>query len=339
MHLFCFGLGYSALTLAEQLLGEVWRVSGTCRSEDKCDALRVKGITAYIFDNDLPLQHIPLAHEELGKKTSAFSPPEAIESLKYRHIPADSIASGDKKSSLLTQLFMRERYIWDLQTVTHILHSVPPNDNGDPVFLQHYQDLQNLPELKWFGYLSTVGVYGDHKGAWVDERTSVSPAGLSARNQRRINAENAWLQSSLPVHVFRLAGIYGKERNVINELIAGKAHRIHKEGQVFSRIHVEDIAQILRASINNPRIHSIYNCADNHPEAQKLVVEYAAELLGIAPPPLVDLKDANLSEMARSFWANNRRIDNGLIKNELQVKLKYPSYKEGLSAINLKASS
>lgn len=274
-HLFCFGLGYSALTLAKQLLADGWRVSGTCRTSDKCERLRTMGITAYIFDKDLPLQEI-----------------------------------------------------WDLQSVTHILHSIPPSDIGDCVVLHHLNDLKNLPNLEWFGYLSTTGVYGDHSGAWVTEETQINPP--IGRNQRRADAESGWLANSLPIHIFRLSGIYGKGRSIIEELKAGTAHRIYKEGQVFSRIHVEDIAQILQASIKHPNPGRIYNCADDKPAPQSEVVEYAAKLLGIKPPPLVNLEDAELSEMAKSFWASNRRISNERIKQELGVKLKYPSYIEGL---------
>jgi nucleoside-diphosphate-sugar epimerase len=274
-HLFCFGLGYSALTLAKQLLGDGWRVSGTCRNSDKCEQLRSIGITAYIFDNDLPLQEI-----------------------------------------------------WDLQTVTHILHSIPPDESGDPVILQHLAQLQNLNNLEWFGYLSTTGVYGNHEGRWVDEETPLNPP--EGRNRRRAESEKAWLLSGLPAHIFRLSGIYGKGRSIIEELKAGTAHRVYKEQQVFSRIHVEDIAQILLASINNPNPGCIYNCADNEPAPQHEVVEYAAEILGVQPPPIINLEEAELSEMARSFWQNNRRVKNDRIKNEHKVKLKYPSYREGL---------
>ncbi len=279
-HLFCFGLGYSALILAKQLLLEGWRVSGTCRTSDKCERLRAMGITAYIFDNDLPLQEV-----------------------------------------------------WDLGGVTHILHSAPPASSPqplDPVLHHHLADLKSLPNLEWFGYLSTTGVYGDHNGAWVSEETPVNPP--HGRNQRRADAEEAWLDCGLPVHIFRLSGIYGKGRSAIDELKAGKAHRVHKEGQVFSRIHVEDIAGILRGSINKPNPWRVYNCADDEPAPQAQVVEYAAKLLGITPPPLVEFEQAELSEMAKSFWASNRRVSNERIKQELGVQLKYPTYREGLKS-------
>ena len=277
-HLFCFGLGYSALVLASRLVKQGWRVSGTCRSAEKCEQMRSLGITAYIFDDDLPLQEI-----------------------------------------------------WDLESVTHILHSIPPSENGkDAAFTQHLEDLQNLKNLEWFAYLSTTGVYGDHDGAWVDEGTKVNPP--EGRNARRFEAEQSWLASGLPVHIFRLSGIYGVGRSVIDSLKAGTAHRIYKEGQVFSRIHVEDIANILEASMANPSPKSIYNCADDEPAPQHIVVEYAASLLDIESPPMVPFEEAQLSDMARSFWASNRRISNKRIKRELGVELQYPTYKQGLKS-------
>jgi len=276
-HLFCFGLGFSATTLANQLLEEGWRVSGTSRTSEKFPQLKTMGITPHIFDQDLPLDNL-----------------------------------------------------WDFNSVTHILTSIPPNQDGDIVLNYHLNELQALPNLKWVGYLSTTGVYGDHKGAWVDEETPTSPP--NDRSRYRVEAENAWLESGLPTHIFRLAGIYGKGRSSIDSLKKGTARRIEKEGQVFSRIHVEDIAQILSASIDQQNIGSIYNCADDSPCAQAQVVEYAAKLIGIEPPPLVPFEEADLSPMARSFYGSNRRVSNKKIKNELAVELKYPDYKKGLES-------
>jgi nucleoside-diphosphate-sugar epimerase len=220
--------------------------------------------------------------------------------------------------------------LWDFNSVTHILTSIPPKEDGDIVLNYHLDELQALPNLKWVGYLSTTGVYGDHQGEWVTEETPVSPP--NARSKYRVEAEKAWLESGLPVHIFRLAGIYGKGRSSIESLKKGTARRIYKEGQVFSRIHVEDIAQILTASIEKPNIGSIYNCADNNPAPQAEVVEYAAKLIGVEPPELVPFEDADLSPMARSFYMSNRRVSNKKIKDELGVKLKYPDYKSGLKS-------
>lgn len=279
-HLFCFGLGYSARTLATNLLAEGWRISGTCRTLEKCESFRPQGIIAHIFDQDLPLQNV-----------------------------------------------------WDLNTVTHILISVPPNESGDIVLQNHLADLKNLPNLKWIGYLSTTGVYGDHKGAWVDEETPIKPT--QERSKYRAKAEKDWLDSGLPVNIFRLSGIYGPDenRNPIDALKKGRARRIEKEGQVFSRIHVEDIAQILKASMVLPETGEIYNCADDEPAPQADVIAYAAELLNIDAPPLIPFEEAELSEMARSFYQSNRKVSNKKIKDKLGIKLHYPNYKEGLQGV------
>jgi nucleoside-diphosphate-sugar epimerase len=222
-------------------------------------------------------------------------------------------------------------YPEELSRATHVLHSISPNEYGDPVFRQHLQDLQNARHIEWIGYLSTTGVYGDRQGQWVDE--TVEPAAFNERTQRRIETEKNWLETNLPVHVFRLAGIYGPDRNVLEEVRCNRARRINKPGQYFSRIHVEDIAQILEASITKPNPGSIYNCADDAPEEQAVVTAYAAQLLGMQPPPLQNIEEANLSEMARSFYQTNRRVKNDKIKNELNVSLKYPNYQIGLEAL------
>lgn len=275
-HLFCFGFGYTASFLAKELLAEGWRVSGTCRTSEKCESLRPMGITAHIFDDGLPLTNI-----------------------------------------------------WDLDSVTHILISIPPSEEGDIVLQNHLDDLLALKNLQWIGYLSTTGVYGDHSGDWVDENTPVKP--YNDRTARRVEAEQKWLASGLPVHVFRLSGIYGPGRSAIDSLQDGAARRIDKAGQVFSRIHVEDICGTLIASIKKPDPFSIYNVADDEPCSQAEVIEYAANLIGAPVPPLVKFEDADLSPMAKSFYAANRRVSNKKIKEKLGVELKYPDYRVGLS--------
>lgn len=219
----------------------------------------------------------------------------------------------------------------ELKNVTHILHSIPPGVMGDTVFNEHLQDIRMAHDLKWFGYLSTTGVYGDCQGNWVDE--TAIPTSFNERTQRRIAAEKQWLETDLPMHIFRLAGIYGPHRNSLEDVKLGKARRIDKPGQFFSRIHVEDIVQILEASIASPKQGSIYNCADNQPAEQAEVVTYASRLLHMEPPVLQTIDEANLSEMARSFYQTNRRVKNEKIKRELGVELKYPDYKSGLSAL------
>lgn len=222
-----------------------------------------------------------------------------------------------------------------LQGTTHLLHSIPPGPGGDPV-LTHYRDeIAALGSLEWIGYLSTVGVYGDQQGRWVDETTEPKPN--SARTEARVKAEQAWLdfgkEIGVPAHVFRLAGIYGPGRSVFDKLAAGTARRINKNGQVFSRIHVADIASVLEASIARPRAGAIYNVADDEPAAPGDVVAHAAEMIGMTPPPEVDFEDADLSPMARTFYQGSRRIGNALIKSELGVRLRYPTYREGLASL------
>ncbi len=218
-----------------------------------------------------------------------------------------------------------------LSGVTHLLVSIGPDGEGDPVLDRHGADLARLPSLAWVGYLSTTGVYGDRGGAWVDEDTPLEPT--LARTDRRARAEAAWLASGLPVHVFRLAGIYGPGRSALDQLRAGTARRIVKPGQVFSRIHVDDIATVLEASIARPNPGRIYNVCDDEPAPPQEVVEFAARLLGVPPPPEEPFETARLSPMARSFYADCRRVRNRRIKEELGVTLAYPTYREGLRAL------
>lgn len=213
--------------------------------------------------------------------------------------------------------------------VTHILVSVPPDEAGDPAIEAHGSDIAALKNLAWLGYLSTTGVYGTRDGGWVDEASELRPT--SARATRRATAEAGWRQ--LGAHIFRLAGIYGPGRSAFNTLRAGSATRIDAGSQVFSRIHVDDIGTVLLASIARPRPGAIYNVCDDEPAAQEAIIAYAARLLGIEPPPLVPLAAARLSPMARSFYADNKRVSNALIKRELGVALAYPSYREGLAAV------
>ena len=222
-----------------------------------------------------------------------------------------------------------------LRGTTHLLHSIPPGPQGDPVLAHYRKDLAALSSLEWIGYLSTVGVYGDQEGRWVDEDTPTKPN--SARAEARVEAEKAWLafgeETGVKVQIFRLAGIYGPGRCVFDKLKAGTARRINKDGQVFSRIHVDDIASVLEASIARPRAGAIYNVADDEPAAPGDVVAYAAELIGVPAPPEVGFEDADLTPMARSFYEGSRRIANRRIKTELGVELRYPTYREGLASL------
>lgn len=223
--------------------------------------------------------------------------------------------------------------VTDIGKADHILISVPPEQDGsDPVINFAGAALAALQDqIKWVGYLSTTGVYGDHQGAWIDEET---PAGLlSERGQRRVAAEAQWAATGLPMHYFRLAGIYGPGRNSLRALQNGTARRVVKQGQVFSRIHLADITRILEASMANPNAGRAYSVCDDTPAPPQDVVTYAAELMGVSPPALQDFATAELSPMARSFYGENKRIRNNRIKEELGVSLEYPDYRAGLSAL------
>jgi len=222
-----------------------------------------------------------------------------------------------------------------LDGVTHVLSSIPPGEQGEPVLDALAVPLCEAASLEWVGYLSTTGVYGTRDGGWVDESSELKPS--SERSRRRVEAEQAWLRlqrdAGLPVHVFRLAGIYGPGRNVIKAVRAGTAKRIDLPDQVFSRIHVEDIASVLEASIERPNPGAIYNVCDDEPAEPARVVAYACGLLGRPAPPLVPFAQADLSAMARSFYLDNKRVSNRRLHEELGVSLAYPNYKAGLDAL------
>jgi nucleoside-diphosphate-sugar epimerase len=222
-----------------------------------------------------------------------------------------------------------------LRGTTHLLVSVPPDADGDPVLDEHGGDIAALRDLAWLGYLSTTGVYGDRGGAWVDETSMLAPSG--ERGRRRAAAEAGWLELhrryGLPVHVFRLAGIYGPGRSALETVRQGRARRIDKPGQVFSRIHVADIVQVLRASMARPDPGAVYNVADDDPAPPEAVIAHACRLLGVPLPPLVPFAEAELTPMARSFYDDNKRVANRRIKAALGVQLLYPGYREGLAAL------
>jgi nucleoside-diphosphate-sugar epimerase len=213
-----------------------------------------------------------------------------------------------------------------LAQATHILSSVPPQEGQGDVVLSTYA---HVFSNAWLGYLSTTGVYGDWQGQWVNEDSPCRPN--NARLERRVVAEQAWLKRG--GHVFRLAGIYGLGRNALEDVRAGVARRIDKAGQVFSRIHVADIAQTVLASMNIPNPASIYNVCDDEPAAAADVVAFACQLLGAPVPALVPYAEAELSAMGREFYSANRRVNNQKIKNELGVSLHYPHYRQGLTAM------
>ena len=281
--LFCFGLGFSAVTLARRLLARGWQVAGTTRSAEKAAALEAEGIAVLPFDRERPLDD-----------------------------PAGALAGA-----------------------THLLSSAPPDADGDPVLECHGDDIAGHDGWRWIGYLSTTGVYGDRDGGWVDEDSALEPTG--ERGRRRLEAERAWLalgrRSGAPVQLFRLAGIYGPGRSALDTVRAGRAQRIDKPGQVFSRIHVEDIASVLEASIARPAAGQAYNVCDDEAAPPAEVIAHACALLGVEPPPLVPFEAAELSPMGRSFYRDNKRVSNRRIKEELGVGLAYPDYRAGLAAL------
>ncbi|KTD68373.1 MULTISPECIES: SDR family oxidoreductase [Legionella] len=224
-----------------------------------------------------------------------------------------------------------------LSQSTHILISVPPIPGIGDLILSNYSDLikQYAAHIEWIGYLSSTGVYGNYQGNWVDESSICRPQ--SSSGILRLEAENAWLSyaryNKLPLHIFRLAGIYGPERNPLERIQSGKKYSIYKEGQMFSRVHVDDIVSILLASIKKTNPLSIYNVADDEPAASHVVDAYAASLLKQVPLPLILFEEASLSPKEQEFYLSNRRVSNEKIKRELNIVFRYPSFREGLSKI------
>lgn len=294
---FGFGLGYTGEYLARRSIDGGGRVAGTTRNAEKCARLRAFGIDAHVF-----------APAAVGREISGPAG------------PLDDAATA-------------------LADTTHLLSAVPPDEAGDPVLRGYAAEIAGIGGLRWIGYLSTTGVYGNRDGAWVDEDTPPNPS--SARARCRVRAEAAWRdlgrQCGIGVHIFRLAGIYGPGRSALDTVRAGTARRIVKPGQIFSRIHIEDIARVLEASMAHPASGydppgRVYNVCDDDPAPPQDVVAYACELLGVEPPPEISFESAELSPMARSFYLDNKRVDNRRMKRELEITLCYPSYREGLGA-------
>ncbi|UTH48029.1 SDR family oxidoreductase [Loktanella salsilacus] len=220
-----------------------------------------------------------------------------------------------------------------LTAASHLLMSASPDDGSDPVLAALQDQITALADqFEWAGYLSTTGVYGDHGGDWVDETAPLTPA--TRRGQARVVAEAAWQAiPALPLHIFRLAGIYGPGRGPFAKVRNGTARRIIKDGQVFSRTHVDDIAQVLAASIARPNPGAIYNVCDDDPAPPQDVIAYAAQLLGLPVPEAVPFEDAELTPMARSFYAESKKVRNDRIKDDLGVKLLFPDYRSGLQSL------
>jgi nucleoside-diphosphate-sugar epimerase len=223
-----------------------------------------------------------------------------------------------------------------VREASHVLVTIPPQKDAEDVVLKHFKKtLIDSSQLRWLGYLSTTGVYGNRDGDWVDETSELKPE--FDHQRRRVEAERQWLslykEHRVPVHIFRLAGIYGAGRNLLQRVQQGAARRIDQPGLVFNRIHVEDVAQVLSASMEHPHPGAIYNVSDDVPSSPAEAVAFACELLRIEVPPLIALDDAELSEMARGFYLTNKKVRNHKIKEELGIQLRYPDYKAGLRAL------
>ncbi len=248
----------------------------------------------------------------------------AIDAMGYQGIPFDGTAPSPALARAIRE-------------ATHLLVSASPEAQGDPLLAQYADDLR-AANLQWAGYLSTIGVYGNHDGKWVDEETPAEPT--SQRGKARVEAERAWEafaeETRVPVGIFRLSGIYGPGRGPLEKLRRGESRAVVKPGQVFNRIHVEDIATALEAAIARAGERSgarIYNVTDDEPAPPQEVLDYAADLIGVPRPPRVPFEEADMSPMARSFYSDNKRTSNARMKAELGIQLRYPTYREGLRAL------
>jgi nucleoside-diphosphate-sugar epimerase len=251
--------------------------------------------------------------------------PAKAEDLERRGIAAHVFPQQEAASRLQQDILVSDA----------VLVSIPPMQIGDLVLSSVASALAASRTIKWIGYLSTVGVYGDRNGAWVDEQTPIAPS--EARSALRADVERAWLSfgnvTRIPVHVFRLSGIYGPGRNQLVQVRQGKARQVIKAGQVFNRVHVEDIANAITASIARPSPGTVYNVTDDEPAPPQDVICYAAKLCSLPAPPEVSFEDANLSPMARSFFSECKRVSNARLRRDLRVDLSYPNYRDGLTAL------
>jgi nucleoside-diphosphate-sugar epimerase len=223
----------------------------------------------------------------------------------------------------------------DLLRATHVVLSIPPDEHGDPAFNLHRETIAAAPNLEWLGYFSTVGVYGDFGGEWVDESAPTRP--VNPRSEIRVEVENLWREFAetrgVPLLILRLAGIYGPGRSAFDKLRDGTARRIVKPGQVFNRIHVDDIGRVTQLAARQ-RLGGTFNLGDDEPAPPQDLVTYAAKLMGVPPPPDVPFAEADLTPMARSFYSDNKRVSNKAIKSALGIELLYPTYRDGLDAIH-----
>jgi nucleoside-diphosphate-sugar epimerase len=220
----------------------------------------------------------------------------------------------------------------ELRNATHVVLSIAPDETGDPALIHHRADLDAAPNLSWLCYYSTVGVYGDFGGAWIDETAPLVPR--NARSDRRVLAEQAWrdyaAERGVPLTILRLAGIYGPGRSTFDKLTAGTSQRIVKPGQVFNRIHVADIGRVTALAAER-RLNGTFNLSDDEPAPPQEVIAYAAAMVGVTPPPELAFDTADLTPMQRSFYADNKRVSNAAIKSALGIDLLFPTYRDGLA--------
>ena len=236
------------------------------------------------------------------------------------------IAFGEEMDATLLPILQQARFL---------LISTPPHATGDPVLEKLAEQIGALKNLERIVYLSTIGVYGDYQCAWIDEGALCKPS--NERSRWRLAAEQEWQamgrELNVPTDVLRLAGIYGPGQNALTQLKAGTARRIVKQGQIFNRIHVEDIARSIKACLESDEPGSVWNVCDDEPSPPQDVITFAAELMGVQPPPELDFDTADLSPMARSFYSECKRCSNRALKEKLGVELAYPSYREALQAL------
>ena len=340
-HLFVFGLGFSASAIGAALRRDGWQVSGTVRSPAKFEALKAQGFAPLLFS------------DAGGVRQALESATHCLVSVPPRKLALASLppgvaasASGCGKLALANSPpgVAPSASGWGKLALASSPPGMAPSasrcgsEAGDPALAAYGHALGAAPGLRWAGYLSTIGVYGDLQGAWADEETPAEPE--TGRGVARIEAEAAWTafcgERGLPLDIFRLSGIYGPGRNPLDRVRRGEAHRIVKPGQGFNRIHVDDIAQTVAAAILQERREPgtrLFNLADDEPAPPQDVILYAAELIGAPPPPEIPFEEAALSPMARSFYAGNKRLRNAKIKRELGIALRYPTYREGLRAL------
>ena len=252
-----------------------------------------------------------------------------------RESTSKKVFDGIKYDSFqFSQYSFDKGLIKNLESSNYILVSIAP-DNGEDIVIKKFQNIFEEKNIKWLTYLSATSVYGDHKGEWVDEKSKTNPT--SSTGSQRLKAEKSWMElaknQNLPIQIFRLSGIYSRESNVLKRLKSGDAKIIKKENQFFSRIHVEDIAEVLFKSLEQFKANEIYNISDDRPASSKELILYGSKLLNIEPPAIIELKSIE-SEMVKNFYKDSKKVNNKKMKDIFNFKLKFPTYIEGLNYIH-----